>query len=391
MKYPLVLNEAPTLESCFVNSISRFGDGELRLAIGGTCISQRHNPPKLQKELRDILVSTSSECLVAIPNINAAIHKKDHWRKYGSAQYVNLYREGRMYGSSFITRPDSAPWIDSPEYWSRVRDLWKDKDVVLVVGDKKSITQEMVSTEAKSCREVWGPKVEAYAHIDRIEEEIGTPSGVVILCLGATATVLAARLSKKGVHALDLGHVGMFMKHAGAYRYMNEDLISAGYKNQITTLHKTKRWGADGAKHTAPVQEFAAELRASSVLDYGCGEGKLAKSLPKIKFMEYDPGIPGKDALPKPADLVVCTDVLEHIEPEKISKVLDHLYRLAAKGCYLVIATRPANALLPDGRNAHLIVQPWAWWMDKLLQVGWTIKKFEQKSEKHDVSVWLMK
>jgi len=52
---------------------------------------------------------------------------------------------------------------------------------------------------------------------------------------------------------------------------------------------------------------------------------------------------------------------LEHVEPDRLGNVLDHIRRLSGKGCYIVIATRPAAAILPDGRNAHLIVKDADW------------------------------
>jgi 2-polyprenyl-3-methyl-5-hydroxy-6-metoxy-1,4-benzoquinol methylase len=81
---------------------------------------------------------------------------------------------------------------------------------------------------------------------------------------------------------------------------------------------------------------------------------------------EYDPAIAGKEASPAPADLVVCTDVLEHVEPELLDHVLDHLQGLARRLLFLVVATRSAKKTLEDGRNAHLIVEPDAWWRDTL-------------------------
>jgi hypothetical protein len=50
--------------------------------------------------------------------------------------------------------------------------------------------------------------------------------------------------------------------------------------------------------------------------------------------------------------------------------VLDHIGRLAGKAAYLVISTRDANATLPDGRNAHLIVRPAPWWIDVCSPMG---------------------
>jgi hypothetical protein len=98
---------------------------------------------------------------------------------------------------------------------------------------------------------------------------------------------------------------------------------------------------------------------------------KLAEALAPRRVMGYDPGIPGRESMPKPVDLVVSTDALEHVEPAKIDAVLDHIFRLAGKAAYLVIATRPAKALLPDGSNAHKIVSRRRGGSQKLQEQGW--------------------
>jgi hypothetical protein len=193
----------------------------------------------------------------------------------------------------------------------------------------------------------------------------------VLICLGTAATALAYRLAKKGIHALDLGHIGMFLKHAGAYRYALDDMTTPAYRAQLTALHAKRPWGADGAKHEAIVRRLIEDYQPATILDYGCGENKLAEALKPIRVMGYDPGIPERAAMPKPCELVICTDVLEHVEPEKLDSVLDHLWRITGKVAYFVISTRPANAILPDGRNAHLSVHPASVWLEKLRALGW--------------------
>jgi hypothetical protein len=391
VKYPKVIDEAATLSAAQTNCLARFGDGELSLALGGNCISQVQ-VPALAKELREILQNKSVDVLVGIPNL--ASKTKAAWEKYRAPKYVGLYGGG-TFGSAFITRPDSAPWIDIPEYWRQVARLWEARSVVLVAGTDRSLRPEML-TGVHELRLVGTPRRDAYVEIDRILEEIGTPSGIVLLCAGPTATVIAARLAKRGVHAVDLGHLGMFMRHAGAYRYMIEDLASAPYRRQLEELHakSKKSWGADGAKHAGEAAAFYRELGATTFLDYGCGEGRLRLGLaaidPPIRVQEYDPGIKGKGGMPKPCDLVVSTDVLEHVEPDKIKAVLDHIFRISGMGAYLVIATRAANAVLPDGRNAHLIVRPSAWWIDQVKAAGFTVSKVLDR-EGRDVTLWLRK
>jgi hypothetical protein len=378
VKY-IVLTEEQTLTAAQTVSIARFGDGEWRCAIGGGCTSQRPDA-KLAAELKEVLRRRVHNLLVCLPHRRGP--RAESWARYEETRYTQFATQP-VYGSAFITRPDNAPWIDTPAFWDGVRDLWRGQHVVLVVGDKKSITSEMIEGDAASTCELWGPRQHAYEVADELEAQIVEscriePRSRVLLCLGVTATVLAARLAARGIHALDLGHIGMFMRHAGAYRFSADDVVSPEYREILAKVHAKTSWGADGAKHAAAVDQIAEEMAAVTVLDYGCGAGKLAEALKdRRRVSGYDPGIPDKAKMPKPCDLVVCTDVLEHVEPEKLAAVLEHLYRLAARKLYAVIALRPANAILPDGRNAHLIVEDAEWWLRKLGGVGWQIERSE--------------
>lgn len=148
-------------------------------------------------------------------------------------------------------------------------------------------------------------------------------------------------------------------------RDMTGGLISPEYRALNTELHETRSdYGARGSRAADKVRELAARYDCRSILDYGCGKGSLAAVLPNVQ--EYDPAIPGKDAEPRPADLVVCTDVLEHVEPDKIDAVLDHIRRLTQKVCHFSICTIPASKTLADGRNAHILLRPADWWVEKL-------------------------
>lgn len=165
-------------------------------------------------------------------------------------------------------------------------------------------------------------------------------------------------------------------------------LISPKYKKQCEQLHATSNWGADGHRWYEQVIEVMKASNSTSILDYGCGKGTLRTqilmderiNLDPQRFYEYDPAIPAKSKLPPKADLVVCTDVLEHIEPNKLEEVLDHLDNLMIKAMYLRIDMREANTILPDGRNAHLIVADANFWRTKLAR--FPVRKFNNISAK---------
>lgn len=143
-------------------------------------------------------------------------------------------------------------------------------------------------------------------------------------------------------------------------------LISAEYCELNRRLHHSNLgYGVAGDKHAETVERLVASCHLQSVLDYGCGKGSLARALP-WPIWEYDPAMPGKDESPRPADLVVCADVLEHVEPDKLMYVLDDLRRCTRKVGYFVITIGPSVKTLADGRNTHLIQESKDWWVAQL-------------------------
>ncbi|MDG2242078.1 MAG: hypothetical protein P8L66_01140 [Rhodospirillaceae bacterium] len=145
-----------------------------------------------------------------------------------------------------------------------------------------------------------------------------------------------------------------------------ENLISDEYRALNVQLHENELYGMSGAKYANDVIKICASNNFKTVLDYGCGKGRLKAALSHfengITVHEYDPAIPGKDLEPPKQDLVVCSDVLEHVEPECLDSVLEHIAEKGF-GAYFTIGTTAALKSLPDGRNAHLTIQPGDWWV----------------------------
>lgn len=206
MTYPSVLDESATLAAVVAgSSLARYGDGEFNLCRGASIPCQPHDRV-LQARLQDIL-RDSGACLVGLPNLRSATPKAPFWSKYGVMG--DLLTE-RAYVSAFVSRPDSAPWIDTPAYWAQVESLWVGQEVTLVRGSGKSLTADDL-VGAAGVREVIAPRVGAWTDYEELLERVGTPARA-ILCLGPTATVMAVDLCARGVHAVDLGHVGMFLR-----------------------------------------------------------------------------------------------------------------------------------------------------------------------------------
>lgn len=156
------------------------------------------------------------------------------------------------------------------------------------------------------------------------------------------------------------------------------DLISPDYRESQKQMHAHPRgYGGRGYVWANTVIEIAQRYDAHSICDYGAGQGTLGKALRAAGYVcrDYDPAIPGWDGPPAFADLVSCTDVLEHCEPDRLDGVLVHIRSLARKVIFLVVATRPANKLLPNGHNAHLIIEKKEWWSERIDRAGFTLQE----------------
>ena len=145
-------------------------------------------------------------------------------------------------------------------------------------------------------------------------------------------------------------------------------LISDEYKAQIRQMHQKKDWGKIGEQFAEAAAEIAKREGLKSILDYGCGKGRFADAMRArgYEVTNYDPAMPEFAAHPEPHEFVTSFDVLEHIEPEHLEAVLVDLANLTQKLGMFTVATRPAAKHLPDGRNAHLIVEAMPWWIDRL-------------------------
>jgi hypothetical protein len=159
--------------------------------------------------------------------------------------------------------------------------------------------------------------------------------------------------------------------------------ISDGYLAMQKTLHENPKYGVNLSKLAAPIyllsSQMSKKLGKCDVLDYGCGKSALTNAIEShfakaegVRLFGYDPAVPGKDAEPLPVDLVVCADVMEHVEIDCVDAVLDHIAILAKHCVYFSICMVPAAKTLPDGRNAHITLLDEETWVGKL-KCRWVI------------------
>jgi len=151
----------------------------------------------------------------------------------------------------------------------------------------------------------------------------------------------------------------------------SEPTISEQYRRLNAELHTSGvKYGYNGAAQAPRVKQIAKQYHCSSILDYGAGKQTLSAALRAAgcnDVRDYDPAIPTISAPPEKADLVVCADVLEHVEPDKVNATLNHLRDTASKLVFARVCVVPCTAkTLPDGSDPHRSVHDRAWWIDEM-------------------------
>lgn len=149
--------------------------------------------------------------------------------------------------------------------------------------------------------------------------------------------------------------------------------LTTQYQEQLKQLHeKNKKWGVR-VEIPEKVIWCIENFSIKSILDFGCGKGAVISAIkekyPHLETYGYDPAF--NDKLPDKVDMIMSTDVLEHIEPEELDNTISDLRSRTNILQYHLIACHKARKELPDGRNAHLIIETPDWWQNKLDEWEW--------------------
>ena len=150
-----------------------------------------------------------------------------------------------------------------------------------------------------------------------------------------------------------------------------------GYKVLQLDLHENTEYGISGQQYIPTIfhsiAQLAKRLPHVRILDYGSSSGATMKAVrehlwlpPNVEERCYDPFVAGCDSEPEPADFVICTDVMEHVEPECTMSVLDHIASLTKRIVFFSIPLVKAHKVLADGRNAHINLRTSEFWLREI-------------------------
>ncbi|HUN20899.1 MAG TPA: SP_1767 family glycosyltransferase [Muribaculaceae bacterium] len=200
-------------------SVSRFGDGELKLISGKDTDFQKADPLIVDK-LRTIVSSNLKGHIVCLPypwkNLRKLKYSAfEYWGEYLNRNLDSILSviniNNQYYDASF-----TRFYIDykNDKLARRVvpmlKKIWNKKDICIIEGEYSRLgVGNDLFENTKSIKRIICPAKNAFhAYDDIMEAALKMPKDTIyLIALGMTATCLAYDLHIKGCWAIDIGHV----------------------------------------------------------------------------------------------------------------------------------------------------------------------------------------
>lgn len=210
----LIINEEKNL--------ARFGDGEGKILYGGNAPGQIYTPD-LQEKLKVILRRDIPNLLVGIPWADLNWDEKQYNRQYIDlhTRWYNkiskFFGKKEPYCSQWVTRPDTALFMNDDSNYDLWKQVWQNKDIVVVSGTRKKAGYDsdfFDNAKSKEYYEVLPRDTYTPEISKKLIEYVQTKSKdtMFILECGPAATVWAYFINVLNYRVIDLGHLGMFYR-----------------------------------------------------------------------------------------------------------------------------------------------------------------------------------
>lgn len=233
-------------------SMCRLGDGEFAVIAGVNRQKFQRADSRLGERLREILKTKDENVLVCIADTYGDLSKYNTDCKYNIRAYMteevrkqhyDLLDFQKIYYDTYVTRP-YASYVDNntdapKKRFDKLRTIWQNKKLLIIEGEKTrmGIGNDLFDNATDIVR-ILGPAEHAFDKYDELLTEAlkQDRDRLVLIAMGATATVLAYDLSKAGFQALDIGHIDM------EYEWM---LAGTGKKVEVRHKYNNEVPGGD--------------------------------------------------------------------------------------------------------------------------------------------------
>ncbi|MGN0436805.1 MAG: SP_1767 family glycosyltransferase [Wujia sp.] len=233
-------------------SMSRFGDGEFAVIAGVNRQKFQHADEQLSERLKEVLKSNKDNVLICIADTYGDLSKYNDECRYNIRAYMTeevrkqhyeLLDMNRTYYDTYLTRPYASYRdnnTDAPKKrFEKLKKIWDGRKLLIVEGEKTRMgVGNDLFDNADSIIRILGPAEHAFDRYDDILAEVlkQDKERLVLIAMGATATVLAYDLACVGFQALDIGHIDM------EYEWM---LAGKGKKTEVKHKYNNEVAGGD--------------------------------------------------------------------------------------------------------------------------------------------------
>lgn len=226
-KKPEVYSSKYTVDYIIKNgcSVSRFGDGEFKWALGIKQYSFERNSNELSVRLKEILKHPQKKnCIVCVSNVFKGLNSykteaERYWEKliiYHSKEIINLLDLNYHYFDTQFTRPYMDFQKNSKDflnYFGKVKNIWKNKNIIIVEGEQTrfGVGNDLLEN-SKSVERIICPSNNAFEIYNKIFKNVknyavSKKNTIVLIALGPTASILSFELSDYDIQAIDIGHL----------------------------------------------------------------------------------------------------------------------------------------------------------------------------------------
>ncbi len=262
VKKPHVLSFEETINKIVHDgiSVSRYGDGEMRLIMKTGDTMFQHADKNLSADLIKCFNARADSLLVCYQLIPLNFPKQSLQYKWYKHFLFNTYRKSLrivdknyIYGNSSFTRfyhPSLFGYTDFNSlelYVKKLKEIWNNKNLLIVEGSesKLGIGNDLFNN-CLSIKRIICPKENAYDYIDKIYDCVickATHGELILVALGPTASVLCTRLAiNTKLQAIDIGHI---------------DVVYLWFKNKCNTVCRISGKYVNEAKRDSKIIEIS--------------------------------------------------------------------------------------------------------------------------------------
>jgi glycosyltransferase family protein len=223
-KKPKIMTFDETINEIVLHkkSISRFGDGEIRMLLNEGSIGFQNENSLLTSRLMEVLQSNLPNSIICLPDVfryrpETVIDSQIFWLGFNmlyAKRFILLLNLDNKFGTSGISRFYMASKNKNTMFikskFNLLKQIWNLQNVLIIEGKQTKLgVGHDLFDNVSSIERILCPAKNAFDKYDLILDNAkkNGNSKLILIALGPTASILSYDLAKMGLWAIDIGHI----------------------------------------------------------------------------------------------------------------------------------------------------------------------------------------